>query len=138
MRKFLLAAGLATAMVGPSIAHADCHGRRVAGTVIGAVAGGLIGNGLTHGGGRPIGTLLGAGAGAYAGHEIAGSGCHNYYRRAYYGRRHYYSRRAYYDRYAANNPPYGAPVDPARCETRQEPFYDERGQLVYRPTQVCR
>ncbi len=43
----------------------------VAGTVIGAVAGGLLGHAV--GGRGPGGTLVGAGVGAYAGHEIARS-----------------------------------------------------------------
>ena len=47
------------------------HSNHTAGTVIGAVGGGLLGNALTHGGGRTGGTLIGAGAGAVAGHEIA-------------------------------------------------------------------
>lgn len=73
----------------PEWAHANCSDRRVGGTVIGAVAGGFLGNSIAHGGGRPVGTLIGAGAGAYAGHEIAGAGCHNYGRHTYYRRRHY-------------------------------------------------
>jgi uncharacterized protein YcfJ len=51
-----------------------CHtsrGHRNTGTVIGAVAGGLAGNALSHGGGKTGGTLIGAGVGAVAGHEIA-------------------------------------------------------------------
>ena len=72
----------------PGLAHANCSDRRVGGTLIGAVAGGLLGNSIAHGGGRPVGTLIGAGAGAYAGHEIAGAGCHSY-ARTYYRRRHY-------------------------------------------------
>ncbi|WP_287934168.1 glycine zipper 2TM domain-containing protein [Arthrobacter sp.] len=49
------------------------------GTVVGAVAGGLLGRSLAHGGGKTGGTLLGAGAGAVAGHQIAkhnGKKCH--------------------------------------------------------------
>jgi uncharacterized protein YcfJ len=46
-------------------------GSRNTGTVVGAVAGGLLGNALSHGGGKTGGTLLGAGAGAVAGHQIA-------------------------------------------------------------------
>ena len=47
------------------------HGARNTGTVVGAVAGGLLGNALSHGGGKTGGTLIGAGAGAVAGHQIA-------------------------------------------------------------------
>jgi outer membrane lipoprotein SlyB len=47
------------------------HSNHTTGTVVGAVAGGLLGNTLAHGGGKTGGTLIGAGAGAVAGHEIA-------------------------------------------------------------------
>lgn len=54
------------------------------GTVVGAVAGGLLGNAVSSGGGRTGGTLIGAGVGAVAGHEIAKSNgkqhCHYEYR----------------------------------------------------------
>ncbi len=51
------------------------------GTVIGAVAGGLLGNAVSSGGGKTGGTLIGAGAGAVAGHEIAKrKKCHYEYR----------------------------------------------------------
>jgi uncharacterized protein YcfJ len=41
------------------------------GTIIGAVAGGVLGNQIAGNGARTEGTLLGAGVGAVAGHEIA-------------------------------------------------------------------
>ena len=41
------------------------------GTVVGALAGGLLGNAVSSGGGKTGGTIIGAGAGAVAGHEIA-------------------------------------------------------------------
>jgi uncharacterized protein YcfJ len=41
------------------------------GTVIGAVAGGLLGNQVAGNGARTEGTLVGAGVGAVAGHQIA-------------------------------------------------------------------
>lgn len=54
------------------------------GTVIGAVAGGLLGNTVAGNGARTEGTLLGAGVGAVAGHEIAKKKakkkCHYVYR----------------------------------------------------------
>jgi uncharacterized protein YcfJ len=46
-------------------------GARNTGTVLGAVAGGLLGNSLAHGGGKTGGTILGAGAGAVVGHQVA-------------------------------------------------------------------
>ncbi|MGH6908612.1 MAG: glycine zipper 2TM domain-containing protein [Phenylobacterium sp.] len=52
------------------------------GTLVGAVAGGVLGNVVT--GGKTGGTLIGAGAGAVAGHEIAKGNakrnCHYEYR----------------------------------------------------------
>ncbi|HEV2530226.1 glycine zipper 2TM domain-containing protein [Phenylobacterium sp.] len=55
------------------------------GTVVGAVTGGLLGNAVSHGGGKTGGTLIGAGVGAVAGHQIARSNgsthCHYEWRR---------------------------------------------------------
>ncbi|MBL8554055.1 MAG: glycine zipper 2TM domain-containing protein [Phenylobacterium sp.] len=55
------------------------------GTVIGAVAGGVLGNQIAGHGSRTEGTLIGAGVGAVAGHQIAKSNakkkrCHYEYR----------------------------------------------------------
>jgi uncharacterized protein YcfJ len=55
------------------------------GTVIGAVAGGVLGNQIAGRGARTEGTVIGAGVGAVAGHEIAKSNakkkrCHYEYR----------------------------------------------------------
>lgn len=55
------------------------------GTVIGAVAGGVLGSQLAGHGARTEGTVLGAGVGAVAGHQIAKSNarkkrCHYEYR----------------------------------------------------------
>ena len=137
MRAPLITLGLALALA-PSFAHANCHDRRVAGALIGAAGGAAIGGAISHGRAGP--TLLGAGLGALTGHEIARSGCHRYYRHVYYRRRPYYERGAYgadydrarYDRYASGNGGYPA------CETQSQAFYDERGNLVYHPVQVCR
>ncbi|MHB8530754.1 MAG: glycine zipper 2TM domain-containing protein [Caulobacteraceae bacterium] len=49
---------------------AERRSRANTGTVIGAVGGGLLGNSVSHGGGRLGGTLIGAGAGAVVGHQI--------------------------------------------------------------------
>jgi len=55
------------------------------GTVVGAVTGGLLGNAVSHGGGKTGGTLIGAGVGAVAGHQIArrngATHCHYEWRR---------------------------------------------------------
>ncbi len=47
------------------------RGQRNTGTVVGAVAGGVIGNRVAGRRNRTLGTVIGAGAGAVAGHEIA-------------------------------------------------------------------
>jgi hypothetical protein len=54
-----------------------CEGSGTTGTLIGALAGGLLGNGLAGRGDRTLGTLLGGGAGALAGRAIdrSNSGC---------------------------------------------------------------
>jgi uncharacterized protein YcfJ len=41
------------------------------GTVVGAVAGGLLGNAVAGHGSKTAGTVIGAGVGAVAGHEVA-------------------------------------------------------------------
>ncbi len=61
---------------------AEAQGRRVlvcdsvkkksnTGTVVGAVAGGLLGNAVAGNGARTEGTVLGAGVGAVVGHQVA-------------------------------------------------------------------
>ena len=81
----LACGALAAAIALPTAADAQRHhrhkvwvcnnvstrGERNTGTVVGAVAGGLLGNALSHGGGKTGGTIIGAGAGAVAGHQIA-------------------------------------------------------------------
>ena len=65
------------------VCHGSSRGARNTGTVVGAVGGGLVGNALSHGGGKTGGTLIGAGVGAVAGHEIAKHNdkhCHYEYR----------------------------------------------------------
>jgi uncharacterized protein YcfJ len=92
----VMAAAL-TVAAAPVVADAQPpHGHRVlvcgasrsaknTGTVVGALAGGLLGNTVSSGGGRTGGTLIGAGVGAVAGHEIAKHNgrrnCHYEYRR---------------------------------------------------------
>ena len=51
------------------------------GTIIGAIAGGLIGRSIDTRGDRALGTVLGAGAGALAGNAIGRSGNTGYCRR---------------------------------------------------------
>lgn len=45
---------------------------RIAGTAIGAVVGGLLGNQIGHGGGRTLATLAGAAAGGFGGNRVEG------------------------------------------------------------------
>ena len=100
MRKLMTAAGLTTCLLAMTAApdaslarthhhhhpvrhsyrysHAayrsDCEARRHShartGTVVGALAGGLLGNQVAGHGSRTAGTLIGAGAGAVVGHHI--------------------------------------------------------------------
>ena len=134
MTRTALVLGLAAAMALPTLASptsalANCHDRKVGGTALGAVAGGLLGNSLAHGGGRLGGTLLGAGAGAVVGHEIARSGCHT---------THAYYRRPAHDAYSDNGYRSGNGYSGgARCHYETRSYYDSRGKLVYAPTQVC-
>ena len=73
----LMCSALAVTAALPTVAQAERHrvkvcrdvssrGARNTGTVLGAVAGGLLGNSLAHGGGKTGGTIIGAGAGAVA------------------------------------------------------------------------
>lgn len=132
MRRILTIAGLVAAIAAPALVPAKAsaescaqraHDRRVGGTLLGAVGGGLLGNAVAHGGGRLGGTLIGAGVGAVVGHSLA-SGGGNCYHRAYY--RH--SSRARPAAYADQAP---------ACRTETRGFYDARGRMVYAPTQVC-
>lgn len=74
-----------------TVADAGCQGRKTTGTVVGAGAGGVLGNVITHG--SVVGTVGGAVVGGLAGHSIAKSNC-SYNR--HYSYRH--GRRGYYDR----------------------------------------
>jgi outer membrane lipoprotein SlyB len=71
---FTAAAAMLTGALGaPSLALAsNCSNT---GTAVGAVAGGLLGNGVSRGGGRTGGTILGALGGAVAGNAIARHNC---------------------------------------------------------------
>jgi len=79
MRNLLLVAGLVAATAIPAMANAATRceqhqaDNRAAGTVIGAIAGGLLGNAVSHGGGRTGGTVIGAVGGAVVGNQLARS-----------------------------------------------------------------
>ncbi|HWE48004.1 MAG TPA: glycine zipper 2TM domain-containing protein [Caulobacteraceae bacterium] len=89
----VLASGVSAAAAGVADArtcHASRHNAHV-GTAVGAVGGGLLGNAVSHGGGRLGGTVIGAVAGGVVGHQIGKHSvkcAHGYYYR--HGRRHYY------------------------------------------------
>ena len=76
MRKSLSTATVAVAALLPSLAFAQAtcdqrqHDQRVAGTVIGGVAGALLGNAVSSHGGKPGGTIIGALAGAAVGNQV--------------------------------------------------------------------
>jgi uncharacterized protein YcfJ len=130
MRRILLATGLAACVAIPSAADAaSCNSRKTTGTAIGAVAGGLLGNAVAGRGVRTEGTLLGAGVGAVVGHQVAKGGCQ---RTAYRTTRSY--RSSSYR--PARNSNYRQAS--TACTYENRPYYDERGQLVYAPTRVCR
>jgi uncharacterized protein YcfJ len=95
--KRIVAAGLAAGLLalGTTGAGAVCERAKTAGTALGAVGGGVVGNVITHG--SVIGTLAGAAGGGYLGHRFTGNGCHRvayYHHRRYWtdrnGHRHYY------------------------------------------------
>ncbi len=79
MRKLILMSGLIAAMVLPGLAtgatrcRQDNSDRKAVGTVLGAVAGGLLGNAVSSGGGREGGTVIGAVGGAVIGNKLASS-----------------------------------------------------------------
>ncbi len=76
MRKSLWAAGVAAAALFPSIAFAQdsCQqqrDRQATGTVVGAVAGAVLGNAVAKHGGKTGGTIIGGVAGAVLGNRVA-------------------------------------------------------------------
>ncbi|MFL5295209.1 MAG: glycine zipper 2TM domain-containing protein [Phenylobacterium sp.] len=143
MTRTALVAGLAAALAIPSFAapvsaqarsycEQRAHNRKVGGTIIGALAGGLLGNAVSHGGGKTGGTIIGAGVGAVAGNNLARINC---------DRPHAYYRHRTHSGYAANDYRYSRSgygyAAPARCHYETRSYYDARGRLVYAPTQVC-
>lgn len=98
MKKHLKILALATLAFGiaTTAAEANCSGSRDTGTAVGAVGGGLIGNGISHG--SLGGTVAGAVIGGVAGNAIGGSNCdnHRHYNRAAYNHRYYRDRHGSY------------------------------------------
>ncbi len=68
-----LIAALAITAANPADARACKRLNKTEGAIIGAVAGGVLGNVIAGHGHRTTGTLVGAAAGGVAGHEIARS-----------------------------------------------------------------
>ncbi len=79
----LLLAASSLAMTA-SPAMADCEDAKVAGTVGGAIIGGIIGSQFGHGGGRTAATVGGVLLGGLAGHEIVRGSCRDKHYDAYY------------------------------------------------------
>jgi len=133
MRRILMVGGIVAALAAaPSLAGARTycdqrsHDLKVAGTVIGGVGGALIGNAITH---NATGAVLGGVGGAVVGNQVARVKC--YSPRAYSGGRASHA-------YRSGEPAYAPRPAAASCRYENRPYYDERGQLVYAPTQVCR
>lgn len=137
MRRLLFVAGLTLALAASSAADARsrcetyAHNRRVTGTVVGAIGGGLLGSAIAGRGSRGAGALVGAGLGAVVGNNLARTSCDHY---AYRHRTRHYARTtgpAYVGdpRYAANAS--------ASCHMETRPYYDQTGRLLYAPQQVC-
>jgi len=134
MRRTLMIASLAAAVAVPSIASARtyceqrAHDRRVAGTVLGGVGGALVGGAL----GDTKGAVIGGVGGAVIGNQVARTKCYSPPRQASYHR-------------SASRPATPAARDydatyaaPRGCTYETRRYYDERGQVVYTPTKVCR
>lgn len=123
MRRIGMIAGVAVAVATlPAVSEAACP-KRTTGTVVGAVAGGLLGNAVAGRGARTEGTLLGAAAGGFAGNQL--TKCRRAAPRAYAPTRTY--QRASYAR----------PSPRPACRYESRAYYDPYGQLVYAPARVC-
>lgn len=134
MRRTLVIAGLAAVLAAPSLAKAEscqrhAHDRKVTGTVVGGIGGALIGNAISH---NATGAILGGVGGAVVGNQLARVNCDR--PRAYYRSSRSRVSRNTSQRYDNANYAGAAPV----CRYENRPYYDERGQLIYAPTQVCR
>jgi uncharacterized protein YcfJ len=137
MRRTLMVAGLVAAMTAPSFATARdycqqrAHDRKVTGTMLGAVGGALVGGAVAD----TRGALIGGVGGAVIGNNLARTKCD---RRVAYRTRTRYAHSAparTYDNGRYNSASYGAPRG---CSYENRRYYDERGQVIYAPVQVCR
>lgn len=137
MRGILFAGGLAIAVACASAADARsrceayAHNRRVTGTVVGAIGGGLLGSAVAGHGSKGTGALIGAGLGAVVGNNLSRVSCDRY---AVRHTSHRYARTrspAY-----VGQPGYAMNAG-AACHYETRPYYDQTGRLVYTPEQVC-
>ncbi len=146
MRKLYLALGLMTALSAPTLSHAatvcEQHqaDRKTTGTVLGALAGALVGNAVSSHGGKTGGTIIGAGAGAVVGNQIArqNNACPEGYdaRDVRDDRRDDRRDNDYTDRNANGE---SWRDDEGRvCRWRERRVYDDYGHRSYRWVQVCR
>lgn len=138
MRHSFIAVGVGLALAAATTtadARSRCeqyaHNRKVTGTVIGALGGGLLGSAVAGHGSKGTGALVGAGLGAVVGNNMARVSCDRYAVRRHH---HHYARRTTYPHYAGPN---YAPAAPAACHSVNRPYYDQAGRLVYAPMQVC-
>ncbi|HKR88932.1 MAG TPA: glycine zipper 2TM domain-containing protein [Phenylobacterium sp.] len=137
MRRTLIVAGLVAVLGAPSIASARtyceqrAHDRRVTGTVLGGVGGALIGGAL----GDTKGAVIGGVGGAVVGNQLARTKCYSPPRQASYHRSARYGRTTSAPAAKGYNASYAAPRG---CAYETQRYYDERGQVVYTPTKVCR
>lgn len=134
MRRTLMIAGLAAAMAAPSVAGARtyceqrAHDRRVTGTVLGGIGGALVGGAI----GDTRGAVIGGLGGAVVGNQVARTKCYSPPQASYHSRTR--SSRSAPGR-GYNDASYAAPRG---CTYENRRYYDERGQVVYTPTKVCR
>jgi uncharacterized protein YcfJ len=115
-----------SASPGPSHARSHCEAeaqnRRVAGTVLGAVGGAIIGNQISHRGGTVVGGVVGG----IAGNQLSKTHCPRG-GEAREGRR---VRR--------QGPEEAQASQGGRCAMQDQSFYDAHGELVHQQVQVCR
>jgi uncharacterized protein YcfJ len=137
MRRTLMIAGLAAVVAAPSIASArtyceqQAHDRRVTGTVLGGIGGALVGGAL----GDTKGAVIGGVGGAVIGNQVARTKCYSPPRQASY----HAGARAGRTAPAAEVKGYDATyAAPRGCTYENQRYYDERGQVVYTPTKVCK
>jgi uncharacterized protein YcfJ len=120
MRKLILALSIAATVAAPTLASANgcevrAEHRRVAGTILGGLAGAVIGNQVSHRGGALVGGI----GGAVVGNQLSRTNCD-----------HDYPRRRAYER-AVYRPG-------ARCGWHDQAFYDAHGNLVHQQIKDCR